>query len=118
MALPDAATYVRRSRRRVHPDHVFAMLAAPVAAVATALWVVELATGPASPVPGVTIVLWVTAAVLVVAWLVTSLERRLTTRLERIEGSIYRDGYADGFLDAANRRNDSHYERPTLRPVR
>lgn len=119
MAVPDAATDAQQHRRRVHPDHVCAVLATPVAAVATFLWVVELVNGQPVLVAGVTSGLWVATLVLIGAWLATSLERRLVVRLERIEGSRYRDGYADGFLDAVNHRgNGNQYERPTLRPVK
>jgi hypothetical protein len=118
MTVPDAASDDRASRRRIHPDHLCAVLATPVAAVAVALWVVDIANGQPTLVPGVTIALWVAAAVLVLAWLVTSFERRLSVRINRIEDARYRAGYADGYIDATNRRDDGGYERPTLRPVK
>ncbi len=118
MTVPDAASDGRANRRRVHPDHLCAFLATPVVAVAVALWVADIANGQTTLVPGVTIALWVVAAVLVVAWLVTSFERRLHVRLDRLEDARYRAGYADGYIDATNRRNDGEFERPTLRPVK
>jgi hypothetical protein len=116
MAVPDAATDARQ--RRFHPDHACAILAVPIAALAVALWVIELGNGQAPLAPGLTTGLVVTAALLVVGWLIMSLERRVVAHLERIEGSRYRDGYADGYIEATNRRNGNGYERPTLRPVK
>lgn len=118
MTVPDAARDDRASRRRVLPDHLCAVLATPVATVAVVLWLVDATNGQATLVQGVTIALWVVAAVLVVARLVTSFERRLNVRLDRLEDARYRAGYADGYIDAANRRNGGGYERPTLRPVK
>jgi hypothetical protein len=117
MTVPDAASDGRASRRRVHPDHLCAVMATPVAAVAAVLWVADIVNGHAMLAPGVTLALWVVAAVLVVGWLVTSFERRLNVRLDRLEDAKYRAGYADGYIDATNRRNGDGYERPTPCPV-
>jgi hypothetical protein len=118
MAVPDAVSDAARGRRRVHPDRLCALLAAPFAAVAVALWTVDIVYGQAPLIPGVTAGLWVVAAVLVVAWLVTAQQSRIVAHLERIEGSRYRDGYADGFIDAANQRQPRYQDRPSLRPVK
>jgi hypothetical protein len=118
MAVPDAVNDAARDQRRIPPDRLCAFLAAPAAAAAVALWTVDLLSERAPLVTGVAIGLWVVAAVLVVAWLVTAQQRRILTHLKCIEGSRYRDGYADGFIDAVNQRQPRYHDRPSLRPVK
>jgi hypothetical protein len=117
MALPDPQ-HAPRDRRRDRRDRALVVLAASAMGAAGALWIVELSTGEPVLVPGSTEKLLLVASLLTVAWLITSLERRLVQHLRRIEGARYRDGYAAGYLDAAVQSQKEQYGRPSLRPVK
>lgn len=117
MALPDTPIELPQVRRRHRRDRIYAALAAVTIGAAAALWAVELTTRSV-PYSGLALMASMIAVLLTVAWLIASLERRMVLHLHRIEGARYRDGYASGYLDAANRFRDHRHERPSLRPVR
>lgn len=117
MALPDTPIELPQVRRRNRRDRTCAVLAAVTMGAAVALWSMEL-TARAVPASGLALMVSLTAALLTVAWLISAMERRLVGHLHRIEGTRYRDGYAAGYLDAAQRFREGHYERPSLRPVK
>jgi heme A synthase len=118
MALPDPQFEAPRDRRRERRDRVLGVLAAGGMGAAIALWVAEAGGGEPILVAGFTSKLLVAAALLVAAWLILSVERRLGEQLRGIEASRFRDGYAAGYLDAATRFRGGNDERPSLRPVK
>lgn len=117
MAPSDPPLEARR-QQRWHRESALAILAAATGGAAVTLQVVGLATDRRLLESGLAATLWVLAMLLTVGWLVTSLERRLVRHLDRIEGSSYREGYAAGYVDAAQARKNPPYERTQLRPVR
>jgi hypothetical protein len=118
MALQDRPIDTRHLRLR-HLDFMLAVAAAATLGAAVTLQVVALVSDRSLMDAGVTGMLWVLAMLFTVAWLVVSFERRLVRDLHHIENSRYRDGYADGYLDAIEQAKNSHrYDRPQLRPVR
>lgn len=118
MAIPEHAEVSGSPARTSRPrDQIFAVLSAATVAAATAFWLVEASAGEDALVPGLSGKLWWCAAILVLAWMISRVERRVLEHLKRIEGERYRDGYAAGYVDAASRRGTNH-DRRGLRPVR
>lgn len=116
MALPDTPLELPQVHRHHRVDRACAAMAALAMGAAVALWTVELTTRPVLG-SGLTLMVSLTGALLTVAWLIVSLERRIILHLQRIEGARYRDGYAAGYVDAINRSREARHERPSLRPV-
>lgn len=118
MALPDPQFEAPRDRHRERRDRVLGVLAAGSMGATIALWVAEAGGGEPILVVGFTNKLLTAATLLTVAWLIVSMERRLSAHMRRIEATRFRDGYAAGYLDAAKRFRGGSDERPSLRPVK
>lgn len=106
MASPgEVSTSGHRRRRKLDFVRAAVGLTAIIAlAAAGALWTVEINFGYFISLPRLKVVLAWLATVFVLAWFVSSVERRLVEQLDRIERSRYRDGYIDGYIDASGRR--------------
>lgn len=118
MTLPeDVEVSGPQPQARTNRSQILAVLSAAAIAAAVAFWVVEASLGYDTLVPGLSGKLWWCAAISLLAWMISSAERRVLEHLNRLEGARYRDGYAAGYVDAASRRGTNH-ERPGLRPVR
>jgi hypothetical protein len=77
--------------------------AVAAAVAAFMVWILNI-DGRGEGLPGLLAVLMWLTTMLTTAWLIASAERRMADQLDRVEAMRYRDGYVDGYLDAATRR--------------